>query len=113
MAEKCRARSFRSKTILIPIGMLIVFCLAPSQASANVKQEIITRCRTQMQDYGSAMVKACVDQDIAALRSLNRYPKEHQTIVSRCHRQMKDYGYAMVKACADQDIQAEEALKTY
>jgi hypothetical protein len=113
MVEKCWSKSFTSKAILIPIGVLIVFYLALAQANADVTQEIIMRCRTQMQEYGSAMVKACVDQDIAALRALNGYPTEHQAIVSRCYRQMKDYGYAMVKACADQDIQAEEALKTY
>lgn len=113
MAEKCWSKYFACKAFLIPIGVVIVFNLDMAQANADVTQEIITRCRTQMQEYGSVMVKACVDQDIVALRSLNGYPTEHKAVVSRCYRLMKDYGYIMVKACVDQDIQAEEALKTY
>lgn len=36
-------------------------------------QEIISRCRTQMGEYGAAMVKACVDQDIEAEDALRKY----------------------------------------
>lgn len=66
-----------------------------------------------MGEYGAAMVKACVDQDMAAWRALARYPDKHKGIVRRCTRQMGAYGWAMVKACADQDIEAEEALESY
>ncbi|MBK8814059.1 MAG: toxin-antitoxin system YwqK family antitoxin [Methylococcaceae bacterium] len=36
-------------------------------------QEIIQRCRSSMGEYGSAMVKACVDQDIEAEKALRKY----------------------------------------
>ena len=39
----------------------------------NIMQEIIARCRTQMGEYGAAMVKACVDRDIEAENALQKY----------------------------------------
>jgi hypothetical protein len=79
----------------------------------NIMQKIKSRCQTQMGEYGAAMVKACVDQDIEAAQALNAYLKNHEAIVSRCLGQMGEYGYAMVKACAEQDIEAENALRKY
>lgn len=83
------------------------------QKTSDSMQEIISRCRTQMGEYGAAMVKACVDQDIEALQALSSYVEIHKDIVSRCLTQMKEYGYVMVKACVDQDIEAEDALRKY
>ena len=102
-----------TKRLLFPLLMVIAACSVVNQAKADVTQEIIQRCRAQMQQYGSAIVKACVDQDIEALRALNTYPEIHRRIINRCNSQMKEYGYAIVKACADQDIEAERALKRY
>lgn len=79
----------------------------------NITQEIKNRCQTQMGEYGAAMVKSCVDQDIEAAQALNVYLKNHEAIVTRCLGQMGEYGYAMVKACADQDIEAENSLRKY
>ena len=77
----------------------------------NMEKEIvISRCRTQMGGYGSAMVKACVDQDIAAYEELADYSDSFTAFIARCKKQMGEYGWAMVKACADQDIAAERAL---
>jgi mannitol-specific phosphotransferase system IIBC component len=36
-------------------------------------QKLISRCRSTMGEYGSAMVKACVDQDIEAENALRKY----------------------------------------
>jgi hypothetical protein len=36
-------------------------------------QELISRCRSTMGEYGSAIVKACVDQDIEAENALRNY----------------------------------------
>ena len=86
------------------------------ERSANASDEaaernrIISRCREEMGDYGSAMVKACADQDIEAYQALGRYPVELRSFVDRCEREMGRYGWSMVKACADQDIDAERAL---
>jgi hypothetical protein len=95
------------------IGILTFLLPAIACAESNVKQEIIDRCRSQMGEYGAAMVKACVDQDIEALTAINKYPEKHRPTISRCMGQMREYGFTMVKACADQDIEAEEALNNY
>ena len=87
--------------------------IEPSLSAQDVKAEIIQRCKSDMGDYGAAMVKACVDQDIEALRSLNKYPDKYSNIVGRCFADMQEYGYAMVKACSDQDINASDALENY
>lgn len=80
-------------------------------SESDARDEVIQRCRRDMGEFGSAMVKACVDQGLAALRSLQDYPSEHHPILERCLRDMGEFGPAMVKACADQDIAAEEALR--
>ena len=74
------------------------------------KEIIISRCRTQMGGYGSAMVKACVDRDITAYEELTDYLDSFAAFIDRCKKQMGEYGWAMVKACADRDIAAERAL---
>jgi antitoxin component YwqK of YwqJK toxin-antitoxin module len=43
------------------------------QETNTTMQEIISRCRKQMGEYGAAMVKACVDQDIEAEKALQKY----------------------------------------
>ena len=83
----------------------------PRASESEARDEVIERCRRDLGEFGSAMVKACVDQDLTALRSLQEYPLEHQAILERCFRDMGEFGPAMVKACADQDIAAEEALR--
>lgn len=80
---------------------------------AGEREEIIARCRAQMSEYGSAMVKACVDQDIEALNAIASYPEKAKPFIARCHQQMAEYGWAMVRACTDQDIEAEKALGGY
>lgn len=91
----------------------VLFFSAAVHAGTDVKKEIIDRCKTQMGQYGAAMIKACVDQDIEALAAINEYSDTHKSTVSRCMKQMRQYGFSMVKACADQDIEAEKALSTY
>ena len=78
-------------------------------ATDSVRRSAIARCREAMGDYGSAMVKACADQDLAAYAALSRY-SGHQATINRCRRDMQSYGWAMVKACVDQDIESEQTL---
>lgn len=95
--------------------VLIVALIAPNLAFADsdIKSEIIDRCRKDMGEYGSALVKACVDQDIEAAIALSKVPKKYEPILTRCLREMRQYGFAIVKACVDQDIEAEKALERY
>ena len=83
------------------------------KSKLNIKQEIITRCKLQMSEYGAAMVKGCVDLDIEAFLALNKYSKKYESTISRCNSTMQDYGYAMVKGCVDLDIKAENDLSAY
>lgn len=98
---------------IITLVGVAAFFSTPTYADTDVKKEIIDRCKVQMGSYGSAMVKACVDQDLSAVAEINRIPDEYKSAVARCMKQMRQYGFAMVKACADQDIEADKALKEY
>ena len=75
------------------------------------KDMIISRCREEMGGYGSAMVKHCVDEDIAAYEELVTYSDSQTAFVDRCIKEMGDYGWRMVKHCTDKDIAAERALR--
>ena len=81
----------------------------PSDEAAE-RQKIISRCREEMGEHGSAMVKYCADKDIAAYRALQSYSAELHPFVERCIGEMGSYGWSMVKYCADKDIDAERAL---
>ena len=78
-------------------------------------RDIKSRCKTQMGKHGFAIVKACIDQDLNALHSIQNglYMTNHKSITNRCIEQMVNHGWIIVKACADQDIEAENALKRY
>lgn len=103
------------KNKFMEVAIMILMSSTFTFAEQNIKDEIIDRCKKQMGEYGSTMVKACVDQDIKAVRDLNKLieTKKYDSIINRCLNQMGEYGYFMVKACVDQDIEAEEALKNY
>ena len=77
---------------------------------AAEREKIISRCREKMSEYGSAMVKYCAEEDIAAYRVLKSYPTELHPFIERCIGEMGRYGWSMVKYCADEDIDAERAL---
>ena len=79
----------------------------------NRKRKIVQRCREQMAGYGAAIVKACVDQDLEAIRALSIYPAQYSSILNRCRAQMDEYGWVIVKSCVDQDIEAQKALDNY
>ena len=83
---------------------------ADASDEAAEREKIISRCREEMGEHGSAMVKYCAEEDIAAYRALQSYPAEFRPFVERCTREMGLYGWSMVKYCADEDIDAERAL---
>lgn len=79
----------------------------------EVRNDIIDRCRRQMEDIGgAAIVRVCVDEDVAAYRALQSYDAEWRTAMDRCQRQMLSIGgWAIVKVCVDEDIAAERSLR--
>ena len=95
---------------------VVVLCLSPvatySAPSQQIKDEIINRCRTTLNDYGASTVKYCVDQDVSAYNQLATYSSEWTDIIQRCKGQLLSMGgWSTVKYCADQDISAEKALR--
>ena len=100
--------------------LLILFALlfasttlhAIETITPEMKKEILERCRNQMKDYGTSLVKACVDQDLDAAEKLTNYPRDKSTseIVSRCEQTMSNHGWNLVKACVDQDMEANKEL---
>lgn len=93
-------------------GLSLMFP-ALAHADVDVKKEIIDRCKSQKGQYGSAMVKACVDQDLEAVEKIGKIPDQYKSTVARCLKQMRQYGFSMVNACAEQDIEADKALSKY
>lgn len=93
--------------------LILILVAVAYPAFADVTADVLSRCRKSMGDHGSAMVKACVDRDLAAYDALAKNPTQDRPFVVRCEKQMLDYGWAMIKACADRDIAAASALAKY
>lgn len=102
-----------TKSMLCRTLFAIFLTASTAMAGDATKQEIITRCRAMMDQHGAALVKSCVDRDIAAEKALSAYPKKYNSIVSRCMSMMREHGFALVKSCADRDIKAEDELSKY
>tara|TARA_R110002049_G_scaffold281333_1_gene460839 strand:- start:8483 stop:8788 length:306 start_codon:yes stop_codon:yes gene_type:complete len=95
--------------------LLIAGLFLSSQVTAAdaITQEIIDRCREQSGEFGSILVKSCVDMDVDAYAALQKYPAKHQPIIDRCMKESLEFGYILVKSCVDMDIEAEKALEAY
>ncbi len=100
-------------TVMSRLFLAAMLSLTLGVARADVIDEITIRCRVDMGQFGEAMVKACVDQDLKSLRELNNYHEAHTPILERCLFQMRAQGYALVQDCVDQDIAALQALSAY
>ena len=64
--------------------------LEPSPTIENTTTEhdnITSRCRTQMMQYGNVAVSHCIDIDMAAYEALQTYSDEHSPFIKRCRRQ--------------------------
>ena len=83
---------------------------APVEATSDERSMIITRCLSQAGEFGSAMTRACVKQDLASYEALLAYPEECASFVVRCAKRLGQHGWGMVKICVDKDIEAEGAL---
>ena len=113
--------SFAPKEKTLPMRVSPIKCLFATAMLllpfpvtwAEQTDEVVDRCLYHMGEFGTAMVQACVDQELSAARALSQYPEEVKEIVARCTRHMQKNGWSMVKACADQDIEAAAALAGY
>lgn len=99
------------KTAITAFLALFIFS-APSFAS-EVMDEIKARCKTQMSEYGPAIVKACIDSDLESIPKIQERIETHPKIVDRCMSQMRNMGFNIVQACIEQDVEAQEAIDNY
>lgn len=79
----------------------------------ELSQQILLRCYYYVGEFGEAGVRACVDDESAALDALADYPQAAQGIVARCTEDYEASGWQIVKRCADNDIEAHAALERY
>ncbi len=73
-------------------------------ATANIAEEVGTRCQARMGGYGVAMVKVCIDRDMEAFVELSKYPEQNKNFIDACYALLSNHGYAIVKSCVDEDI---------
>ena len=80
---------------------------APTEATSDERSLIIARCLSQTGEFGSAMARTCVEQDLAAYETLLAYPEACASFVVHCAKRLGQHGWSMVKICVDKDIEAE------
>ena len=83
---------------------------APTEVTSDERSLIIARCLSQTGEFGSAMARACVEQELASYEALLAYPEACASVVVGCAKQLGQHGWGMVKICVDEDIEAERAL---
>ena len=80
---------------------------APTEATSDERSLIIARCLSQTGEFGNAMTRMCIEQDLAAYKALLAYPEACASVVVRCAKRLGQHGWGMVKICIDKDIEAE------
>ena len=82
---------------------------APVEVTSDERSKIIAGCLSQMGEFGTAMTRACVEQDLAAYEALLAYPEPCASLVVRCAKQLGQHGWGTVKICVDKGIESERA----
>lgn len=102
----------RSFLFLITLAFVSSSVHALEAITPEIKSSILKRCRSQMENHGASLVKACTDQDLEAAKALITYSRDDSTIeiISRCESSMSQHGWSLVKSCVDQDIEAKKAV---
>lgn len=80
---------------------------APTEATNDERSLIIARCLSQTGEFGNAMARLCIEQDLAAYEALLAYPEACASFVVYCAKRLGQHGWGMVKICVDKDIEAE------
>ena len=75
--------------------------------TSDERSLIIARCLSQTGEFGSAMTRMCIEQDLAAYKALLAYPEACASVVVHCAKRLGQHGWGMVKICVDKDIEAE------
>ena len=119
-AVQASVASDRERSTMVKQDMERLACLdaianpkghaAPTEVTSDERSLIIARCLSQTGEFGSAMARACVEQDLASYEALLAYPEECASFVVLCAKQLGQHGWGMVKICVDEDIEAERTL---
>ena len=77
---------------------------APAKATNDERSMIINRCLAQSGEFGTALVRACAEQDLASYEALLAYPEACAPFVVRCAKRVGQHSWGMVRICVDKDI---------
>ena len=120
LAVKASIASDRERSTMVKQDIERLACLeavanpkgrgAPIEVTSDERSLIIARCLSQTGEFGSAMARACVEQELASYEALLAYPEACASVVVGCAKQLGQHGWGMVKICVDEDIEAERAL---
>ena len=90
--------------------LLLIFSVA---ARADIHEDAVNRCMGEVGEFGDAMVRTCVEQEVSAAKALSSYPRETRETVARCTERLQGRGWSVVKMCVDRDVEADAALAAY
>ena len=90
--------------------LLLIFSVA---ARADIHEDAVNRCMGEVGEFGDAMVRTCVEQEVSAAKALASYPREARETVARCTERLQGRGWSLVKMCVDRDVEADAALAAY
>ncbi len=81
----------------------------PIEVTNDERSRIIAGCLSQTGEFGTAVARLCVEQDLAAYEALLACPEQCATFVVHCAKQLGQHGWGMVKICVDSNIETGPA----
>ena len=92
--------------------LALVLTAASSAAFADDDSDIITGCALSNAEFGTEMIRICINENKTARADVQAYPEQYKALVDRCTRR-KEMGWSIVKRCVDDDIAAKPVLEAY
>jgi len=96
-----------------PALLSSLLLIVSAAARADVHEDAVNRCMSEVGEFGDAMVRTCVEQEVSAAKALASYPRETREAVARCTERLQGRGWSVVKVCVDRDVEADAALAAY
>ena len=90
----------------------LVLAVASSAIFADDDSDIISGCAMSNAEFGTDMIRICINENKTARADLQAYPEQYKALVDRCTRR-KEMGWGIVKRCVDEDIAAKPVLEAY
>jgi hypothetical protein len=92
--------------------LALVLAVVASAAFADDDSDIISGCALSNAEFGTEMIRICIDENKTARAAVQAYPEQYKALVDRCTRR-KEMGWSIVKRCVDDDIAAKPVLEAY